>query len=384
MFGAYGKIMPMQKRNLISILVLLVFLLMACNQQPAATATLPPANIETYVAQTLEAHGPDLPVTPQAPGPGTLPTEPAQSALPPAQTQASPGAPLAAELLLWAPAGSDPALVSAQAAALQEYANSHGMRFLQADNLSSPQLGSTVKVVVSLAPAEQTLSMAEGAAQTEFLSLRPLSGNAPNLYYAASGTQATSEQVAFLAGYTLGLVSDDFRTGVLYQADDPAGKRIQEAFTVGTQFYCGLCNSRFAPVTFYPKSAGMSSAANYQSAADELLAQFVNSVYIQPEVSSPELVNYLTSKNIQLIGVEGQAGLSDAPNWVAVLASEDEPDLTPILDALFAGNPPPASGTGLNLTRVNPDVLTMGKLRFIEATRLELLEGKLRPSPYGP
>ena len=43
---------------------------------------------------------------------------------------------------------------------------------------------------------------------------------------------------------------------------------------------------------------------------------FVNSVYIQPEVSSPELVNYLTSKNIQPIGVEGQAGLSDAPNWV--------------------------------------------------------------------
>lgn len=365
----------MKKSAFISTLLAFSLLLAACNQNTGSSATIPPGNIETFVSQTLEASDLTLQETPLAP---------ADTANTPGSVSQPPELPLPADLLLWAPSGSDAAIVSKNDAGLQEYANSHGLRYLKVDHLSSSQLSPDVKVVVSLAPAAQTELMAASAAQVQFLSLLPLQSSAQNLFYSGAGMPATLEQQAFMAGYTLALVTNDYRVGVLVQAGDAQGKLTRDAFTTGAQFYCGLCNSRVAPVTFYPKVAEMATAADWQPAVDELLAGWVTSIYIQPELSSEALVNYLISKNILLIGVQGQAGLSDSPNWVAVLASAGEQDLIPALDALMANRTPPAAGTGLSLTNVNDAYLSLGRLRFIEATRLQLLEGMLNPLPFNP
>jgi len=188
-----------------------------------------------------------------------------------------------------------------------------------------------------------------------------------------------------LAGYLLALTIPDYRVGVISQAGTQAGAATEGSFIVGARYFCGLCNSRFGPVLYYPITAQIAdptSQADWQAAADALLANTVQGVYIQPEVSSPELVNYLTSSGVKLVGTAGQAGLNDSAAWIAVLGVDQSTAVIDMVGRLLAGEPVEAMNASLTLSQINAEILTEGKQRLFAETAEKVQTGLIRTTPY--
>lgn len=307
-----------------------------------------------------------------------LPTETESTELP----TATPETLLDADILLWAPNSADQDLTGQLEGELDAYAEANGHSFALTSSLSATQLSSGVRVVVSLASPGEAEALASALPQVQFLAL-----NAPNLIPTENlsvviTTESSLDQLSFLAGYALALGVPDFRVGVLSQAATPEGQITRDAFVTGARFHCGLCNSRFAPVEYYPFTAEVAdpaNAADWQAAADALLANAVTGIFVQPELSTPELIAYLNSRNITLIGVEGQPNLESVLKLLGVLSSGI--DLEPALGQLLIGESVGVVKAGIELTQVNRDLFSDGRVILFERIKQDLLDGYIKTLP---
>lgn len=338
------------------ILLVLVLLLSACNNHPQLTApvalTQPP---------TVEA--------PTETEPADIPT-------------ATPVVLLDADLVLWAPESVDPTLAEQLEKELSAYADTNGHTLALTTSLSTAQLSPNVRVVVSLASRNEVEPLASVLPQVQFLALNASDlVPAENLSLVITG-EPSRDQLGFLAGYILALGTPDFRVGVLSQAGTPEGQITRDAFVTGARFYCGLCNARFAPVEYYPFTAEVSDPANpadWQAAVDALLAKSVTSIFVQPELSTPELIAYLNSKNITLIGVEGQPNLESIQRLLGVLSSGI--DIEPALGRLLLGESVGVVKAGIELKQVNRDLFSDGRVILFERIKQDLLDGYIKTLP---
>lgn len=384
-------------RYLITILFVIVLILGACQRtvllpdpatavaqtmaaaQGTVTAPEGAVSIETAVAQTIQA------ASGQPTGQATLAAPTTELISTPAATQAQAGN--QEQLLLWAPDSSNMLLDK-----LKPVADKHNLATVLSSNLSAESISPKTRLVVTTAPAEQVLQVAAGAPLTLFMAVNTEFTDAPaNVYsFKDQGPAKASShaQNAFVAGYIFGLITPDYRAGVISQSGTPEGAQTQGGFQVGEQYYCGLCNSRNGPVTFYPKFAEISEPQNqteWTAAVDALVAGGVRAVFIQPEVSSQGLVDYLHSKNMLLIGVEGQPGLGQGEGWVATISSSganlslDEA----VEELLNNGSLPLISEVGLELINVNREYLSEGKQAYFEVVRRDLVSGLIKPLPFG-
>jgi len=338
------------------ILLILVLLLTSCNRQPQPTLT-----VEVTQSPTTE-----MPTVTELPD---IPT-------------ATPVVILDSELLLWAPENADQTLTGMLRNELSAYAEANGHTFAVTASLSAAQLSPNVRAVVSLASPGEVLSLASALPQVQFLGLNmPETTPTDNLSVVVTA-ESSRDQLSFLAGYTLALGIPDFRVGVMSQAGTPEGQTARDAFVTGARFHCGLCNARFAPVEYYPFTAEVtdpSNPADWQVAADALLAKSVTGIFVQPELSTPELLAYLNSKNITLIGVEAQPNLESVQKLLGVLSSGI--DLEPALARLLLGESVGVVKAGIELTQVNPDLFSDGRVILFERIKQDLLDGYIKTLP---
>jgi hypothetical protein len=259
------------------------------------------------------------------------------------------------------------------------------LSFEQRQDLSSQDLIGSTRVVVSLASVEAVNTLAASAPAVQFLGLNLPETAASANVHPVSSSGVSDEDRAFLAGYLLALTIPDYRVGVISQAGTPAGAANEGSFVVGVRYFCGLCNSRYGPVLFYPITAQVADPTNqadWQAAADALLANTVQGAYIQPEVSSPELVNYLTSAGVKLVGTAGQAGLDDSAAWIAVLGADLPSAVTDLVRRLLAGEQIGAVNANVSLTHINEEIFTEGKQRLFAETIEKVQAGLIRTTPY--
>lgn len=365
----------MNKRTLrLSVLVLLLTLLVtACNGGNATvtpTPTVTPTEFPIVLTATALANQIQNPETP-APTSETLTT--------PEPTTATQ---IHSQIVFWAPEDVEAAQAQAYFDQLSDYSDQNGVTFERRATLEAVELSEQVQVVVSMASAPAIHTIAPAAQHVQFLAVGagevPTGGNV----HAVSGSGVSIAQRAFLAGYTLALTTTDYRVGVLSQAGTADGIATKDGFVIGAQYYCGICNSRYAPILFYPMAAEITDPTNpvdWQTAADALLASAVTAMFVQPEVSSSELMSYLQSKNVRVILAEGQAGEGGA-NVVALLSSSGAVDLTATLNALLVGQSVGTVTSSVSLTTINEEIITPGRLGLIERVKAQLLAGEIQPS----
>lgn len=354
--------------RLLVVLLLLALLASACNgggggQEPTATGI--PTEFPIVLTATALADQIQNP-----------PVEPTHTAAP-----ATPAAQIHSQVVLWAPAGADESQAQAYLDQLAEYSDQNGVSYERVAELVSADLAEQVKVVISLAPSVEVNALATEAAQVQFLAIGLTESALVGNVHPVSGVGVSSAQRAFLAGYTLALTTADYRVGVLSQAGTPDGVATQQGFVTGAQYYCGICNSRYAPILFYPFSAEVTDPSNpldWQTAADALLANAVTAMFVQPEISSVELMSYLQSKNVRVVLAEGQNGAENAVS-IATLSTSGAVDLSAALTALLVGQSLGAVDSSIDLTAINEEVITPGRLGLIERMKAELLAGEIQP-----
>jgi hypothetical protein len=138
------------------------------------------------------------------------------------------------------------------------------------------------------------------------------------------------------------------------------------------------------PVNYYPFTAEVTAPLNpedWQAAVDSLLELAVTAMFVQPEISSLDLMTYLASKNITVIGVEGQAGLEAAGKVVGVLGSDLYASVLSAVSGLLAGEEIGSNTGSLELTQINRDLMSDGRHILFERIREDLLNGLIKDRP---
>jgi len=352
------------KKNLrlIAIIAVLMLLFLGACKKSGTEATPVPTVTEDLVLETV-------PVLETSVEPESVAT-------------AAPASLVSGEIVLWAGAGS--AHNSLLYERLQLLAQENGKSFQAVDGLTAEQITPTVRVVVSTASAAEIQTLAGQFPQVEFLAVDVLGLSPATNLHLMTNEGGTLEQRSFLAGYALALTTDDYRVGTITLANDDVGNRTRDSFVTGARYFCGLCNARFMPVDYYPYTAEVTDPTNqadWQAAVDTLLAKSVTAIYVQPEISSAELISYLASRNITVIGQEGQAGLEMASRLVGVFGSDIILSTEQAVLRIVAGDGVATGSGSLELKQINRDIMSDGKQMLFERIREELLKGYIKDRP---
>ena len=257
--------------------------------------------------------------------------------------------------------------------AVYDLAQGSGYRFQVRSSLSENDVqtepGLSVVIAIGADPGLASLTVA--APTVQFLGA-DIPGLAPaaNLSTVGAASNVPIQQ-AFMAGYIAALLSPDYRVGIITLENETGGKAIT-AFTNGRNFYCGLCNPAFPPFYKYPihPQIPLNTALSlYPAYSDYLLDMMVDVAYVDPSAATPELLDYMAQRGLQIIG-ERLPFESLQSNWVASL----QPDIIPAIQRLWpdlvAGQGGQTFATPLLLTDVNPELLPEGKQGLV----LELLD----------
>lgn len=293
------------------------------------------------------------------------------------QVSPTPGAPLAILLL---PADLNEDQAQAYQKAVYELAQNDSMRFQVRNKLETSDLEAALKVVIALPPAPDLTQLAAAAPQTQFLAvnlpdLKP-GGNLSTL--GAEGLRV--DQQAFIAGFIAATITQDYRTGTITRKDDPNSQLIQTAFRAGQEFFCGLCNPYAGPWEEYPLNIEIPSDAKtteYGAYADFLLRKQVDTLFLQPGIDAPDLLEYLATVGAFVIGTQTPA--RSYTNWVVTLQPNYVQALKSVWPQLLAGNGGQAFSAPLTFTDANPEIFTPGKQTLAQKTLDDLTAGFILP-----
>ena len=184
--------------------------------------------------------------TTDIPAPTVVPSEPPP---PTATIIPTSSTPLA---LLVLPADMDKTSFDLYQKTVYDLAQASGFRF-QVRNTLTPQdvADPTLKVVIALPPDPGIASLAPASPTVQFLAV-----NIPNLTAGGNvSVLAPNTQVelpAFLAGYTLAMLVEEYHIGMLYPDGDANAGAAVNAFNNGMRYFCGLCKRIYFTAIDYP------------------------------------------------------------------------------------------------------------------------------------
>jgi len=324
--------------------LLILFLLTSC----ASPAT--PANPDASPEPTL---------TPQ-PTVGPTPTLPA---------------PLA---ILVLPADMDAQRSKDYQTAVYNLAQAAGYRFQVLNKLSMDDLSleRNLHVVVALPPDPGIASLAAAFPQAQFLTINISGINPGGNVSVLGGNDLPIDKVAFMAGYIAAMITQDYHTGVILRKGAPDTEKIRTAFHAGHMFFCGLCNPYAGPFNEYPLSQDIPEDAKpneYPAYADILIRNKVDTIFLPPGMDTPELLQYLPTVGILMIGTQSPAKIPGG--WVLTLQPDYLSALKTAWPDLIAGKGGKAFPAPLAFTDINADLFSLGKQRIAQQTLNDLFAG---------
>lgn len=204
-------------------------------------------------------------------------------------------------VVLLAPPETDAHLLAQIQPVLEAAAAENGLRLEVHQALDPAALPLDLQLVVAAAPSPNLPQLIAAAPQTQFIALMiPGLTAAPNLTEISGGSQSALNQ-GFIAGYSAAALTDDYRVGAITSFSEPGyGK----GFSSGVRFFCGLCPQLYPPFYDYPLSAEINpkpSPAEWQAAADQLIASSVLTIFVAPDVGDAALFDYLAQKGVNYI-----------------------------------------------------------------------------------
>lgn len=264
--------------------------------------------------------------------------------------------------------------------AIYDLSQAAGYRFQVLNKLTADDLAlePNLKAVIALPPDPGIANLAAAAPGAQFLAVN-IPGITPGGNVSVLGGDSLSiDKVAFMAGYIAAMLTEDYHTGVLVRKGSPDADKITTAFHAGHMFYCGLCNPFAGPFKEYPLSAEIPDDAKpneYTAYADTLIRNSVETIFLQPGLETPELLQYLPTVGVLMIGT--QSPTKTISGWIVTL----QPDYLAAAKAawpdLIAGKGGKAFPAPLSFTDVNSDLFTPGKQELAQKTLDDLLAGLL-------
>ena len=345
---------PSPKSLVFRIVVLLLgsFILFACDSTvPEDTATIPPS------------------ATPQSK---------ATAAQTPT-TEAQPATPILSKTLvvLVAPPGAQASVSGQLSLTLSELTAAEGLDFEVRPSFTQNDLSPEIKLLIAIPPNPGLSELAQAAPATQFLGiLIPGLEPADNLTV-IHDAEIRPDNIGFLAGYLAAVVTTEWRVGAISTSDSADGIDHRQGFLNGAVFFCGLCRQTYPPFLNYPLYAEAPAASGpqeWQSVADILIGNAVESAYIAPGTGDKALLEYLAAAGISLIGsTPPPSGLQD--HWIATITADISAAVRNAWPDLIAGQGGAEYPALLTVTEINPDLFSPGRQRLVGKLIAELTAG---------
>ena len=151
------------------------------------------------------------------------------------------------------------------------------------------------------------------------------------------------------------------------------------AFRKGVEYYCGLCQPWAGPFNDYPLFVEIPADAplnEYNAYADYLINHTVETMYVSPQLATPELLTYLSSSGTLVVS-DFSPGKKYG-NWVTTI----QPD---VIHAIESAWPQLISGAGgvnitspLILADVSSEHLPPGKQQVAQDVLTQLQAGNIQ------
>jgi hypothetical protein len=283
-------------------------------------------------------------------------------------------------VVLLAPPGGDPELQTAIEAIVSAEAAARGLRWQMRQTMTGAEIAAEVDYLVALPPQPELNALAAAAPGTRFLAIGGAGAEPAGNLILVEPASGAEEIAAFMGGYVGALLIPDARIGIITVQDDLESLRFA-AFENGMRFYCGLCRPQVAPFYAYPFLLSLpaeASAVEWRALADFMRDRLVGAVYVTPEAGGADLIEALVDHGIRVIGgTPPPAGAE--PAWITSLRMDPLAGYAEFVPALLDGETGIAASLPLELTDVNPQLLTAGKLRLAQVTLSDLLAGYIFP-----
>lgn len=331
----------------LSVLILLISMLVACGGEEA---TIPAPTV-------VPSHTPPPTAT-------TIPTA---------------STPLA---ILVLPADMDKTSFDLYQETVYNLAQAAGYRFQVRNSLTAQDVADpTLKVVIALPPDPGIATLAPAAPTVQFLAVNiPNLTAGGNVSVLAPNTQ--TELPAFLAGYTLAMLVEEYHIGMLYPDGDASAGAAVNAFNNGMRYYCGLCKRIYFTAFEYPTFLAIpptEDPGKYGGYANVLINdRDVDALYIYPSLASDDFLTYVGTQGVYLIGTtmpEQRPG-----GWVMTISPDTIKAIQSSWDGLTAGQGGINVQSPLGIADVDTGILTPGKLRLVQETLEALLAGRIQTS----
>jgi hypothetical protein len=275
-------------------------------------------------------------------------------------------------VLLLAPEGSDATTLAFAADAAATYANSNGLAFEQLVAMTQAELPPNLAVLLILAPDPGAAELAAAAPTARVITLgfepAVLAANMVSI----STASASSNTAAFIAGYVAELTAEDWRAGMLYT---PATAGLVEDFVAGGEYYCGACMPVAPPYIDYPAASEAADITSWQAAADQLLIQSIQVVFLTPELEASGAAQYLADYGVLIIGY-GAPPAELSASWLVSINADTSGAVRQQLANALAGSPLTQS-SAVGLTNPNPAYLSQARLDNVQLVIDDLLSGYL-------
>ena len=288
--------------------------------------------------------------------------------------------PLPGRVILVAPDNTAANDLQAAQSTLQDLAGGSNLVFETRQALQPSDVTSDVKIVVFLTPPSNLSDFTNAAGQTQFVVI-----SASDLPTAANLTviRLRTDYQAFIAGYVGSLIANDWRLSGLFTSDGPNSDVQQQAFAAGEAYFCGLCNPQYPPFVTLPQVVTLPSSsdpATWQSAFGQVYNIDMDTVYVDPAASSPDLLNYLAANKLHILGGQSPTDNLKA-NWVATVLFDPVSSLKTVWPSLVAGKGGQTVPASIVVTDTDDGSVSQGKMRLINETISMLLDGSLVPLP---
>ncbi len=234
-------------------------------------------------------------------------------------------------------------------------------------------------LVIFSAPDTQTSNWSNRFPQTGLIILNDDTTEASQN---VSMIRSTPILQAFMAGFISTLVAPDFRSGGLFNQNDPLVNELQDSFLNGGRYLCGRCAPVYAPIVFFPQTGIFNPAGGVQEwivTFDSLQQNRLETLYLaDPVLLEPQLLEALTRQNVAYLTT--QTPTEEWRNqWIATLEVDWFKALENAWENWQNGQPGKIWQTGIRIVEVNPERLTEGKLNLALKTLEELENGWIHP-----
>ncbi len=280
--------------------------------------------------------------------------------------------------VLLVPSGAEPNLSTEIQSRLSQWIPEIGYRFQVRPSLNEGDLEiDDFQLVIALPPNPEIGSLILNHPEINFLTIG-IQGLEPSPNLSTLGTDGDRlDYQGFIAGYMAAMITPDWRVGVIGYSESEDTIAARQAFFTGVKFYCGLCRPSYPPYYEYPLFFELDSDADsiaWRSAADFMIHREVNTVYVVPGAGDDDMLRYIASAEVNIIaGEEPLPELSEY--WVASLRFDLLETFIKYWPEFVSGVRSDTVSTPLYINNVNPELLSPGKQRLVEATLEDVMAG---------